>query len=65
MSKIKQFLADFFDLRFFGYVLIFAPFTILGETELFEWKWFVQLLCVVIASKLFIEYGKKQNDLKQ
>jgi hypothetical protein len=62
LAQFKQWIFSivigFFDLRFLGFLVIFASFGIFGETEMWSWQMWLEILGVTIGGIVLIQYGK-------
>ena len=62
LAQFKQWILSvvigFFDLSLVGFLIIFASFGILGETEMWSWQMWCQIIGVSIGGTVLIQYGK-------
>jgi len=55
---MKQKTNKFFDLSLVGFLIIFASFGIFGETEMWSWQMWCEIIGVSIGGTVLIQYGK-------
>lgn len=48
----------FFDLSFVGYLIIFGSFVTFGETTLWSWQMWCEVIGVTIGGMVLIQHGK-------
>jgi len=63
LTQLKQWILSivigFFDSSYVGFLIIFASFGIFGETEMWSWELWVEIIGVAIGGTVLIQYGKK------
>jgi len=55
---ILSIVIGFFDLSFVGFLIIFASFEIFGETEMWSWQMWLEIIGVAIGGTVLIQHGK-------
>lgn len=62
LAQFKQWILSvvigFFDLSLVGFIIIFASFEIFGETEMWSWQMWCEIIGVSIGGTVLIRYGK-------
>jgi len=60
-KRILSVVVGFFDLSFVGYLIIFASFGIFGETEMWSWQMWCEIIGVSIGGTVLIQHGKNRR----